>query len=396
MLGPVVGGALTDSSAGWRWAFYINLPIGALIAPILLYLIPSFDTHKGMPYRERLKKCDWIGSMLLVATMVCLILAMTFGGGQYPWYSVPVVGCFISAGMTPHKMCFLKVGFLAILFAISQTLYVPGQTKQRRVFPVEMLCMKTTVLLVILSATADAAAIVTLYYIPIYFQFTRVLFPLEPRSNKQGDSAFRSAMRLLPTIFSMVTGSVGGGILLSKIGYYKPFYIVGSGLGIIASAVLFRTTADTSVAVIYVATALMGLGTGVSAQVGFSVAQVKVPKEQVGQAIAFLSTGQLMGVVVTLAICGSIMLNTAMSGLATVLPEMSPVMVESLVVGTAGDTFQSLAPEIRTAALDVIVNSINKVYIVTLSAALIGLICSLCLKHERIFGGSAKGEKSKS
>lgn len=203
-------------------------------------------------------------------------------------------------------------------------------------------------------------------------------------------------MRLLPTIFSMVTGSVGGGILLSKIGYYTPLYIVGSGLGIIASAVLFRTTADTGVAVIYVATALMGLGTGVSAQVGFSVAQVKVPKEQVGQAIAFLSTGQLMGVVVTLAICGSIMLNTAMSGLATVLPEMSPAMVESIVVGTAGDTFQSLAPEIRTAALDVIVHSINKVYIVTLSVALIGLSCSLCLKHERIFGGSAKGEKSKS
>ena len=193
----------------------------------------------------------------------------------------------------------------------------------------------------------------------------------------------------------MVTGSIGGGILLSKTGYYSPFYIVGSGLGIIASAVLFRTTANTSVAVIYVFTAFMGLGTGIAAQVGFSVAQVKVPKEKVGQAIAFLSTGQLMGVVVNLAICGSVMLNSAISGLSSVLPNLSPEVIESVVAGTAGDTFQSLPSEIRTAALVVIVNSINKVYSVTLTAAAIGFICSLFLKHERIFGGSEKDEKRK-
>jgi MFS family permease len=206
----------------------------------------------------------------------------------------------------------------------------------------------------------------------------------------------KSAIRLLPMIFMMVTGSIGGGLLLSKIGYYTPFYIVGSGLGIIASAVLFRTTTDTSDTVIYLFTALTGLGTGISAQVAFSVAQVKVPKDQVGQAIAFLSTGQLMGVVVSLAICGTCMLNTAISGLASVLPDLSPQVIESVVAGTAGNTLQSLPPDLRDAALEVIVSSINKVYIVTLSAASVGLICSLCLKHERIFPGSGREEKSES
>ena len=100
VLGPVVGGAFADSHAGWRWAFYINLPIGTIIAPIIIFLIPSFDCQKGTPYRERLKKCDWIGSILLISALVCLILATTFGGSEYPWYSVPVVGCFISCGIT--------------------------------------------------------------------------------------------------------------------------------------------------------------------------------------------------------------------------------------------------------------------------------------------------------
>ena len=76
---------------------------------------------------------------------------------------------------------------------------MPGQTKERRVFPVEMLFMRITVLLFILIATSAALAFVTLYYIPLYFQFTR------------GDSALRSAVRL-PVIFTLVFGSVAGGI----------------------------------------------------------------------------------------------------------------------------------------------------------------------------------------
>jgi MFS family permease len=188
----------------------------------------------------------------------------------------------------------------------------------------------------------------------------------------------------------MVIGSVGSGILLSKWGYYAPFYIIGSGLGVISSAFLLRTTADTSDAMIYVFTALMGLGSGVHAQAGYSIAQVKVPKDQVGQAIAFLSTGQLFGVVVTLTICGTVMLDTAISGLTNLLPDVSLDVIESMVAGTAGETFQSLSPEVRTEALDVIVNAINKVYIVTLTAASVGFVCSLLLKHERIFVAGSK------
>lgn len=283
----------------------------------------------------------------------------------------------------------LTLGFLAILFAISQTSYMPWQTKQKRVFPVEMLFMKTTVLLVILAATGAATLIITLYYIPIYFQFTRV-GSFKPTSDEQGDSALKSAVRLLPAIFMIVVGSIGSGLLLSKFGYYSPFYIIGSGMTVIASAFLFRTTADTSDAMIYVLSALMGLGSGIYDQIGFSIAQFKVPKEQTGQAIAFLSAGQLMSVVVTITICGTVMLNTAISGLKIILPDVSLDVIESIVAGTAGETFRSLPPDIRAAALKVIVNAINKAYLVTLAVASVGFVCSLLLKHERIFVPESK------
>jgi MFS family permease len=166
VLGPVIGGAFTNSSAGWRWAFYINLPLGALTAPVLLFLIPPFDALKGVSFWGRIKRVDWIGITLLSGSIASLVLALQFGGNEFPWNSGRVIGCFVSFGV------------LLIIFAFSQTLYMPGQTKERRIFPVEMLFFRTTVLLFIASGISSTTAFIVIYYVPLYFQFTQVLYPL--------------------------------------------------------------------------------------------------------------------------------------------------------------------------------------------------------------------------
>ncbi len=166
VLGPVIGGAFTNSSAGWRWAFYINLPLGALTAPVLLFLILPFDALKGVSFWGRIKRVDWIGITLLSGSIASLVLALQFGGNEFPWNSGRVIGCFVSFGV------------LLIIFAFSQTLYMPGQTKERRIFPVEMLFFRTTVLLFIASGISSTTAFIVIYYVPLYFQFTQVLYPL--------------------------------------------------------------------------------------------------------------------------------------------------------------------------------------------------------------------------
>ena len=164
VLGPVIGGAFTTGHGGWRWAFYVNLPIGALTAPILLFLIPPFDGLKGTPVMKRLKMIDWTGLILLCGAICALVLALQFGGNQYAWNSGQVIGCFVTFGV------------VLIMFAFSQTLWMPGQTKQTRLFPVEMIFARTPVLLFILTATGTTAVFLTIYYIPLYFQFTRVCY----------------------------------------------------------------------------------------------------------------------------------------------------------------------------------------------------------------------------
>lgn len=162
VLGPVVGGAFTNSSAGWRWAFYINLPLGALTAPVLIFLIPPFDALKGVSFWERIRRVDWIGIVLLSGSMTCLVIALQFGGNEFAWNSGEVIGCFVAFGV------------LLIILAFSQTLYMPWQTKERRIFPVEMLFFRTTVLLFITTGVASTGAFIVIYYVPLYFQFTRV------------------------------------------------------------------------------------------------------------------------------------------------------------------------------------------------------------------------------
>jgi MFS family permease len=162
VLGPVIGGAFTNGSAGWRWAFYINLPLGALTAPILLLLIPPFDALKGVSFWERIKRVDWIGIAFLSGSIVSLVLALQFGGNEFPWNSGRVIGCFVAFGV------------LLIIFAFSQTLYMPGQTKERRIFPIEMLFIRSTFLMFILTGMGSTSAFIVIYYVPLYFQFTRV------------------------------------------------------------------------------------------------------------------------------------------------------------------------------------------------------------------------------
>jgi MFS family permease len=168
VLGPVIGGAFTRSGATWRWAFYINLPIGALTAPVLLFLIPPFDALKGTSFLRRLRRVDWVGVVFLSGSITSLALALQFGGNQYPWNSGQVIGLFVTFGA------------LLILFAGSQSLYMPGQTTERRIFPVEMIFNRTTMLLFILTGTGATTCFIAIYYIPLYFQFTRVSLILRP------------------------------------------------------------------------------------------------------------------------------------------------------------------------------------------------------------------------
>lgn len=193
-----------------------------------------------------------------------------------------------------------------------------------------------------------------------------------------------SAVRLLPVVFTLVFGCVAGGIALAKIGFYSPFYIVGSALGLIGVSLLHVVTLDTKAANLYGYTILVGIGSGLYVQAGFSVAQAKVPSNQLGAATGFIALGQLISPTIALSVAGTVLINTATSGLEKLLPDVSTDTIKNAIAGTAGQLLSTLDPETRTAALDVIVHSISKVYILAIAAMAVSFVCAMLLRHERI------------
>jgi MFS family permease len=181
-----------------------------------------------------------------------------------------------------------------------------------------------------------------------------------------------------------VFGCVGGGILLAKVGFYSPFYIIGSALALIGSALMHSVTLDTAAANIYGYSILIGFGAGIYVQAGFSIAQAKMPREQIAAATGFIALGQVFAPLIALSIAGTVLINTAVSGLTVLLPNVSEEVIKNAIAGTSGQLLANLDPNTRTQALEVIVGSIEKVYILAITGQALAFVCSLLLRHEKI------------
>lgn len=214
VLGPVVGGAFVESPATWRWAFYINLVFGAVFAPVYLFLIPSFKPRRGEKVMQLLQReFDFVGTVLSIGAIMTLIMATNLGGALYPWKSEQIIGLFIASAV------------LFVLFGVQQSRAI-FTSESARIFPVQFLRNWNAVLLFCCAAAVNTTGFIPIYYIPLYFQFSR------------GDSAIEAAIRLLPLIFILSAMILASGHLMARFSYFQPWYIFGSAVALVGGVLL--------------------------------------------------------------------------------------------------------------------------------------------------------------
>ncbi|KAL9595947.1 MAG: hypothetical protein Q9219_006138 [cf. Caloplaca sp. 3 TL-2023] len=355
-----VGGAFADSAATWRWAFYINLVIGAILAPIYLFLLPNVDFQRSTPLFKKLGQTDWLGVLFFSGAMACLVMAIDFGGSLYDWDSGSEITLWVISGV------------LFVVFGLTQT-FTPFISPEQKLYPSHFLRRPVLLNLQFQLFLASGILFGAAYYIPLYFQFT------------QGDSPLAAAVRLLPFIFMVATFALLNGAIMSKTGYYMPWYIFGGCLTLIGSTLMFTVQPSTTPAKVYGYTILIGIGVGSIIQAGWSVAECQAPRSETSGIIGFMSIGQAIGIVVFFATIGTIYHSRAIAEVHSILPTATNVDLNKVLAGTSSDFFETLTAADRASIVDAIIRAMRAAWAMLIAAGACALVAAPFLPRTKYF-----------
>ncbi|KAL4934218.1 MFS general substrate transporter [Aspergillus undulatus] len=363
ILGPIVGGSLADSSATWRWAFYLNLVIFGAMSPIYLFVLPSLPRRPDSPFLEKLRSLDWLGIVLNTGLYVSFTLTLTFGGSIWDWSDGRFIACVVILGVT------------GILFCVTQR-YSLLTTPRDRIFPCEFLRNPQLVLLYVCMACGGAALFVTVYYIPLYFLFVH------------GDSGTQAAVRLLPFICLYVATILTCGAIMSRTGYHNIWYLVSGIFMTVGAAAMYTMRYDTPVANIYGYSILLGLGM-TTTQAGYAVGPALVQPDRVAELIQYLNISQGSSQMVGLTIASCVFQNLGFRRLQAVLGEegnysYSDTEIRTAIAGARSELLRSVTPELRERCVDAIVRTIGDIWGMVIAAGALWTVCSLFLVRKRL------------
>jgi len=320
--GPLAGGFITDSFS-WRWIFYINLPLGGAA---LIYLLVVLH----VPAKKVSHKIDYLGGGLLALAAVAVILFATFGGSEYAWSSVQIIGLGVIAVAA-------TAGFLITETRAAEPI-LPLHVFRNRNFSV-------TMGLTFLTGLAMFGAMT---FLPLYQQTV------------QGASAVVSGLMLTPMMVGVTITSILSGQVVTRTGRYKLFPIAGGAIMAVGMFLLTRLGVDTTRLTSGIYYVVLGLGMGFLMQMVSLIAQNSVEPRDMGVASSarmfFQQIGGSLGVSAFGAIFASRLtdsLRAAAAGRGSGAHinvsggQLDPTVVNKLPAAIKQDVFYAIAHAIQ-------------------------------------------------
>ncbi|KAK5086250.1 hypothetical protein LTR24_006968 [Lithohypha guttulata] len=264
---PIIGGALTDAFT-WRACFGINVPIGVVaIAITALWMKDPFpNPDLELPIREKLKRIDPFGTLLILPSIVCLMMGLQWGGSRYGWQDWRIILLFAL--------------FLALVVGFA---YVQHRQQDKAILPPRILKNRTVLASALFTCCTNGLLAVTEYYIAIYFQGVR------------GYTATRAGILGLPMIAGLALASIGSAFGTTWVGYYTPFMLATSVLAPIATGILTTIDLDDSQAKVAALLGFIGVAVGVGVQQPFTATMTVMPPKDVSVALGVLIFGAGIG-----------------------------------------------------------------------------------------------------
>lgn len=344
VLGPVLGGFFTDGP-GWRWIFYINIPIG------LAALVITSAALK-IEHVRRDHTIDYLGATTIVAGVSSFLLFTTWAGPDHGWGSPFALG-LVAAGIA-----------LTALFVL-----VEGRATEP-IIPLELFNISVFRTSNLYSFIVGFAMFGGIIFLPVYLQVV------------QGMSPTRSGLALLPMVVGIFSTSITSGIAMSKTGRYKIFPIVGAVTVIVSLFLLSLLDVNSPYWQAALSFYLFGAGLGFSMQIIVTIVQNAVDRRHMGTATSSVAFFRSMGGTFGAAVFGAIL----SSRLATHMAELMGSRGASASVGGGDVTgnvqkIQQLPEPVHTLVLQAFSDSLRDVFLWAIPVVLVALVVSFFI-HE--------------
>ncbi|KAK4701011.1 hypothetical protein P7C70_g5223, partial [Phenoliferia sp. Uapishka_3] len=302
-VGPLLGGVLSEK-AGWRWCFWINLPVAAVTLTVIVFFLPLKRVDGDI--KKKLLQIDYVGSLLVIVAAGLIIFPLNWGGISFPWVSGQVLGCLIG-GVALFGVLMLYEWKFAVIPIVPPSLF-----KSSTVNGV-MLC----------TFIAGMVILSQLYYIPQYLQIVR------------GVSAIRSGVLVLPLLILVTVSVFSAGQLLARTGEYKINIILGYAVWSVGLGLFSTLDQHTSTAKLIGFMVVGAIGQGQTLQTTMVAAQAAVNRSEMSVVTSVRNFLRSLGGALALALAAAIINNTLRSELIK-LPGFPSTLIDSIIDDSTG------------------------------------------------------------